>query len=296
LPPATCPHHTHPQELGLPGSYADGTTAAALNSDALQAALAATPQAAAQRYRAAGWQLAVGPDMATPDYNAEKFIRQGALKFTVQPGAGAGGAHAAAGGGGGPGQVVVQAPVLTSRSVGEVRAAAAAAAAAPAGGGGDAASAAMAAAARDPYMVRFLGNWYTKVGRFLCFASVCCSIGARWWLRARGVSTGRAGSLWLGCARTPHTLHALPACALPLLPPAGVGLPTVTRPHACRCHAAVARARAPTRARALRHTHTHTHTCAHTQVLSVAQAMEWVMLDSLRQDVTWGGGDAAGSA
>jgi hypothetical protein len=31
-------------------------------------------------------------------------------------------------------------------------------------------------------------------------------------------------------------------------------------------------------------------------VLSVAQAMEWVMLDSLRQDVTWGGGDAAGSA
>lgn len=134
-------------ELGLEGTFADGTTASALNSDALQAALAAVSPAHVDRYRSTGWQLSFDSDKLVADNNAEKFIREGAMVFAGQPEAS----------GSGRGTVQVTSPVLTSKSVGEVQKLAAA------GKPGNPASAAMLAAADDPYMVRFLGNWYTKV-------------------------------------------------------------------------------------------------------------------------------------
>jgi hypothetical protein len=111
------------QELGLNGTYADGVTAAALNQSAFDAAIAAVNPKAAERYRTAGWQLAFGEDEPTPDVNAEKFIRQGAMKFTAVPAAGADGDGAA-----GDvkqqqkrqlGVVTVTSPVLTSKSISE---------------------------------------------------------------------------------------------------------------------------------------------------------------------------------
>lgn len=142
--------------MGLAGAFDDGTTAAALNGDALAAALAAVPPAAAQRYAQQGWRLEFAPDEAAPDINAEKFIRQAAMSFNV---AGTGPAAAGrdsgsnSGGGGPPGVVAVASPVLTSRSVGETRGASAA---------DGPQAAALAAAVDDPYMHRFLGNWYCK--------------------------------------------------------------------------------------------------------------------------------------
>jgi hypothetical protein len=144
------------QDLGLDGAYADGTTAAALNSDALQAALAAVSPTAAERYRSSGWQLAFGTDLLVADSNAEKFIREGAMAWSPQQDGSSGDSSS-----GGRGTVQVTSPVLTSKSVGEVRKLAAA------GKPDDPATAAMLAAADDPYMVRFLGNWYTKVGCLL---------------------------------------------------------------------------------------------------------------------------------
>lgn len=150
-------HHAHfqklvayaLQDLGIDGIYADGTTAAALNSNALQAALAAVSPAIVDRYRTSGWQLNFATDALVSDRNAEKFIRKGAMAFSPQQD----------GSSSGRGTVQVTAPVLTSNSVGEVRKMAAA------GKPDDPGTAAMLAAADDPYMVRFLGNWYTKVGR-----------------------------------------------------------------------------------------------------------------------------------
>lgn len=75
------------------------------------------------------------------------------MKFTVKPAAGSSGSSGSSKGS----VVVLESPVLTSKSIGEVRRAAAA------GKADDPATAAMIAAADDPYMVRFLGNWYTKV-------------------------------------------------------------------------------------------------------------------------------------
>jgi hypothetical protein len=135
------------QDLGIDGVYADGTTAAALNSNALQAALAAVSPTVVERYRKSGWQLNFATDVLVADSNAEKFIREGAMKFSPQQDASSSGR----------GTVEVTAPVLTSKSVGEIRKLAAA------GKPDDPATAAMMAAADDPYMVRFLGNWYTKV-------------------------------------------------------------------------------------------------------------------------------------
>jgi hypothetical protein len=137
-----------PQDLGIEGVYADGTTAAALNSNALQAALAAVGPAVVDRYRSSGWQLNFATDVLVADSNAEKFIREGAMAFLPQQDANSSGL----------GTVQVTAPVLTSKSVGEIRKLAAA------GKPDDPATAAIMAAADDPYMVRFLGNWYTKVG------------------------------------------------------------------------------------------------------------------------------------
>lgn len=145
------------QELGLDGVFADGTTAAALNSNALQAALAAVNPSVADRYRTTGWQLQFDTDRPVADSNAEKFIREGAMQFTPQDnGAAAGGSGSSSSSG--RGAVQVTSPVLTSKSVGEIRKIAAA------GKPDDPGMAAMMAAADDPYMVRFLGNWYAKVG------------------------------------------------------------------------------------------------------------------------------------
>lgn len=142
------------QDLGLEGVFADGTTAAALNSNALQAALAAVSPPTADRYRSSAWQLNFASDTAVSYNNAEKFIREGAMQFAAeQPDGSSGGSN------GGRGVVQVTSPVLTSPSVGEVRKLAAA------GKPGDPGTAAMLAAAEDPYMVCFLGNWYTKVRR-----------------------------------------------------------------------------------------------------------------------------------
>lgn len=166
-PTTTTSTTLHLQDLGLEGVFADGTTAAALNSSALQAALAAVAPGVVDRYHASGWQLAFDTDTSVPDINAEKFIREGAMKFTPQPSSSSSAAQQQQGGqdgsgggsSGGRGTVQVASPVLTSRSVGEIRKMAAAA-----GKPDDPQSAAMLAAAADPYMVRFLGNWYTKVG------------------------------------------------------------------------------------------------------------------------------------
>jgi hypothetical protein len=154
------------QDLGLEGVFADGTTAAALNSNALQAALAAVRPAMADRYRKTGWQLNFATDMLVSDNNAEKFIREGAMQFSPQQ-------QDASSASSGRGVVQVTSPVLTSKSVGEIRKMAAA------GKPDDPATAAMLAAADDPYMVRFLGNWYTKVrswklGR--CWAAIGASL------------------------------------------------------------------------------------------------------------------------
>lgn len=138
----------HSQDLGIEGVFADGTTAAALNSNALQAALAAVAPAMGDRYRSSGWQLNFGTDALVSDSNAEKFIREGAMLFSPEQRDGSSS---------GRGTVQVTSPVLTSKSVGEIRKLAAA------GKPDDPATAQMLAAAEDPYMVRFLGNWYTKV-------------------------------------------------------------------------------------------------------------------------------------
>jgi hypothetical protein len=106
------------QELGLAGTYADGVTAAALNQGAFDAAIAAVNPKAAERYKAAGWQLTFGDDEPAPDVNAEKFIRQGAMKFTAVP---------AEGGSDGAqqqqkrqlGVMTVTSPMLTSKSISE---------------------------------------------------------------------------------------------------------------------------------------------------------------------------------
>jgi hypothetical protein len=155
--------HLSLQDLGIDGVFADGTTAAALNSNALQAALAAVSPATADRYRASGWQLSFATDALVSDNNAEKFIRSGAMAFAPeqqqQEGSGAGSSSADSNSSGsGRGLVQVTSPVLTSKSVGEIQKLAAA------GKPDDPGIAAMLAAADDPYMVRFLGNWYTKVG------------------------------------------------------------------------------------------------------------------------------------
>lgn len=144
----------HAQELGIEGVFADGTTAAALNSNALQAALAAVAPAMGDRYRSSGWQLNFATDALVSDSNAEKFIREGAMLFVPEQQD----ASSSSSSSGGRGTVQVTSPVLTSKSVGEIRQMAAA------GKPDDPATAAMMAAADDPYMVRFLGNWYTKVG------------------------------------------------------------------------------------------------------------------------------------
>lgn len=148
------------QELGLEGVYADGTTAAALNSNALQAALAAVRPAMADRYRTSGWQLNFATDMLVSDNNAEAFIREGAMKFAPEQQDESSS---------GRGVVQVTSPVLTSKSVGEVRKMAAA--------GKPENQAMMLAAADDPYMVRFLGNWYTKVcGGAVGVLLGCCNV------------------------------------------------------------------------------------------------------------------------
>jgi hypothetical protein len=147
------------QELGLEGVYADGTTAAALNSNALQAALAAVRPAMADRYRTSGWQLSFATDMLVSDNNAEAFIREGAMKFAPEQQDESSS---------GRGVVQVTSPVLTSKSVGEVRKMAAA--------GTPENQVALLAAADDPYMVRFLGNWYTKVRAQRVWMLWCCYV------------------------------------------------------------------------------------------------------------------------
>ncbi|WIA40550.1 hypothetical protein OEZ86_013893 [Tetradesmus obliquus] len=145
------------EDLGLSGIYVDGVTAAALNQGAFDAAIAAVNRKAAERYKAAGWQLAFGEDEPTPDVNAEKFIRQGAMKFTAVPAAGSDDGGTADGAVQQQkrqlGVVTVTSPVLTSKSISET--------VQQAGQGPQAE--AMIAATKDKYMHRFLGNWYTKV-------------------------------------------------------------------------------------------------------------------------------------
>ncbi|KAF6258194.1 hypothetical protein COO60DRAFT_1693439 [Scenedesmus sp. NREL 46B-D3] len=144
------------EELGLAGVYADGITAAALNQGAFDAAIAAVNPDAAERHKAAGWQLAFGEDAPAPDLNAEKFIREGAMMFTAAPAAGPGSGDGADGATQQKrqlGVVTVTSPVLTSRSISET--------VQQAGQGPQAE--AMVAATKDKYMHRFLGNWYTKV-------------------------------------------------------------------------------------------------------------------------------------
>lgn len=139
----------HLQELALSGTYADGVTAAALNKNALDAALAAVPAPAAQRYKSRGWQLAFGEDSKAPDANAEKFIKEGSMVFNSQ------GATDTDSQQQGLGTVMVCSPVLTSDSVSEIKRKAS---------GMDEKQAAMwLASVENPYMHRFLGNWYTKV-------------------------------------------------------------------------------------------------------------------------------------
>lgn len=142
------------QDLGIEGVFADGTTAAALNSNALQAALAAVSPATADRYRSSGWQLSFATDALVSDNNAEKFIRAAAMAFAPEQQQ-----ESRDGSSSSSGRRLVQvtSPVLTIKSVGEVQKLEAA------GKPDDPGIAAMLAAAEDPYMVRFLGNWYTKV-------------------------------------------------------------------------------------------------------------------------------------
>jgi hypothetical protein len=108
------------QELGISGTYADGVTAAALNQSAFDAAIAAVNPKAAARYKASGWQLDFGADEPAPDVNAEKFIRQGAMKFTPVPAADGGDAEDGAKQQKRQlGVVTVTSPVLTSKSINE---------------------------------------------------------------------------------------------------------------------------------------------------------------------------------
>jgi hypothetical protein len=105
------------QELGLAGTYADGVTAAALNQGAFDAAIAAVNPKAAERYKAAGWQLTFGEDEPAPDVNAEKFIRQGAMKFAAVPAEGSSGDAQQQKRQ--LGVMTVTSPVLTSKSISE---------------------------------------------------------------------------------------------------------------------------------------------------------------------------------
>eukprot|EP00775_Hariotina_reticulata_P006829 gene6829-7046_t len=150
--------------LGLEGAYLDGVTAAALNKGALDAAVAAVAPAAAQRYKECGRQVTLGHDDKHPDMNAEKFIKEAAMHFEAipssSPTAAAGQQAAIAQSGGSStssrGAVSLTSPVLTSPSVTETKQQAV-----DKMEGQQAAAA--AAAADDPYMHRFLGNWYAKV-------------------------------------------------------------------------------------------------------------------------------------
>eukprot|EP00879_Flechtneria_rotunda_P016930 GHRR01017724.1.p1 GENE.GHRR01017724.1~~GHRR01017724.1.p1 ORF type:complete len:443 (+),score=162.76 GHRR01017724.1:567-1895(+) len=136
------------EELGLSGTFADGVTGAALNQGALDAALAAVSPATVQRYKQHGWQLTFGEDVKTADINAEKFIREGTMAFDPRQ-------YEQQEQHKGLGRMIVQSPVLTSSSISETKQ--------QAQGKQGPQAAAMVAAADDPYMHRFLGNWYTKV-------------------------------------------------------------------------------------------------------------------------------------
>jgi hypothetical protein len=167
------------QELGIEGVFADGTTAAALNSNALQAALAAVAPAMGDRYRSSGWQLNFATDALVSDSNAEKFIREGAMLFAPEQQDGSSSSGA------GRGTVQVTSPVLTSKSVGEICQMVAA------GKPDDPATAAMMAAADDPYMVRFLGNWYTKVS--IPLSQHKCVVPGKGWERDLCVALSATG-------------------------------------------------------------------------------------------------------
>lgn len=123
----------------MAGTFADGVTAAALNKNALDAALATVPSAAVDRYKTHGWQLSFGEDDKAPDSNAEKFIKEGTMVFNAQ----------------GSQTVMVCSPVLVSDSVSEIKQ--------KASGMDEKQAATWLASTHDPYMHRFLGNWYTKV-------------------------------------------------------------------------------------------------------------------------------------
>lgn len=134
------------QELGLDGSFPDGTSGKVLQADNLAAALTLVNEEIAARYSQSKRCLTFADDYIMPDQNAEKFIREVRMKFE-QPAEGAG-------------PVAVTTPVLISNSKSEAQAA---------GGGRQMVD--------DPYMKRFLGNWYVKlmsVGQALEWVMLDC--------------------------------------------------------------------------------------------------------------------------
>lgn len=109
--------------------------------------MAAVPESAAQRYKSKGWQLAFGEDAVSPDSNAEKFVKEGSMVFSPEA--------AVDSNQQGLGTVMVCSPVLTSKSVSQIRQ--------QAEGMDEKQRAMWMASADNLYMHRFLGNWYTKV-------------------------------------------------------------------------------------------------------------------------------------
>lgn len=261
------------QDLGLSGIYADGVTAAALNQGAFDAAIAAVNRKAAERYKAAGWQLAFGEDEPTPDVNAEKFIRQGAMKFTAVPAAGSDGGGTADGAVQQQkrqlGVVTVTSPVLTSKSISET----------------------VQQAGQGPQAEAMIAATKVRVGRVKYWnkqhsIQVCNTYNKRpkhCILRQLSLCSNS----WM-CAFGSVSTAALLAFVLKSLPfdPGTAVLQLLLRHH--MLHPALLLLLAQYCYACLQDKYMHRFLGNwYTKVFSVAQAMEWIMLDSLRNKNTW---------